>query len=169
MSPLKSIHHQQLDLLNAEAAASCRLRKNLNLHPVLEDSIQRLFNAMQPGTYVRPHRHARPDGWELMLVVRGAFSILIFEEDGRVRERVDLAPASDHLAVEIPAYTWHTVVVTARDTVMFEVKPGPYTPVTDKDFAPWAPAEGEPGLERWLRWYEIAQPGCGFPAGMEKT
>ena len=38
-----------------------RGRLNLNLHPRLEDPIQRLLNAGSPGTYVRPHRH-RPAG-----------------------------------------------------------------------------------------------------------
>ena len=34
--------------LSAEAARSPRRRKNLNVHPVLEDPVQRLFNALEP-------------------------------------------------------------------------------------------------------------------------
>ena len=44
--------------LSAEAARSPRRRKNLNVHPVLEDPVQRLFNALEPGTYACSHRHA---------------------------------------------------------------------------------------------------------------
>ena len=36
------------------------------------------------------------------------------------------------------------------DTVVFEVKPGPYQPTSDKDFAPWAPAEGGPDAPAYL-------------------
>lgn len=159
MDVLKTISDKQLLRLMGEAAASPRLRKNLNVHRDLEDPIQRLFNAMEPGTYVRPHRHARPDGWELMLAVRGAFSIITFDEKGTVLERIDLSAAGGDMAVEIPPYTWHAVVVLAPETVMFEVKPGPYRPVEDKDFAAWAPEEGDPDAERVVAWYEVAKPG----------
>ena len=32
----------------------------------------------------------------------------------------------------------------------YEVKPGPYSAANDKDFAPWAPREGEPGVAAYL-------------------
>jgi cupin fold WbuC family metalloprotein len=164
MSDLKIITEKQLYRLSGEAAASPRLRKNLNLHPVLEDPVQRLFNAMEPGTYVRPHRHARASGWELMMAVRGAFSILVFDGDGTVLERQDLSAAGGTVAAEIPAGTWHAVVVLAPETVMFEVKPGPYLAVDDKDFATWAPLEGSPATETFVDWYETARNGDRPPA-----
>ncbi|WP_367026138.1 WbuC family cupin fold metalloprotein [Methylococcus sp. ANG] len=145
--------------LSEEAARSARLRKNLNVHPVLEDPVQRLFNAMEPGTYARPHRHSRPDGWELMVVVRGAFSVLRFDDHGRVVERVDLRADGGDCAVEIPAGSWHTVVSRLPGTVMFEVKPGPYSPIADKDFAAWAPEEGSADATALVRRLESAQPG----------
>jgi cupin fold WbuC family metalloprotein len=144
-----------LNHLSAEAARSPRRRKNLNVHPVLEDPIQRLFNAMEPGTYARPHRHARDNGWEFMIVVRGAFALLRFDDDGRLLARADLRAG----AVEIPAHAWHSAVSLAPGTILFEVKPGPYSPIDDKDFAAWAPPEGDPRAPGWVRWFEIAQPG----------
>lgn len=163
MTFAKTIDAPDLQALSATAAASPRLRKNLNLHPVLEDPVQRLFNALVPGTYVRPHRHDRADGWELMLAVRGAFSILIFDDAGVVLKRIDLAATGGTVAVEIPARTWHAAVVMAPDTVMFEVKPGPYRAVEDKDFATWAPLESEAATERFVAWYTQAQPGEAPP------
>src|SRR5690554_1738604 len=123
MDVLKTISDKQLIRLMGEASASPRLRKNLNIHSDYDDPIQRLFNAMEPGTYVRPHRHARPNGWELMLAVRGAFSIISFDDKGTVLERIDLSAAGGDIAAEIPPYTWHAIVVLAPETVMFEVKP----------------------------------------------
>ena len=38
----------------------------------------------------------------------------------------------------------HTFFALQRDTVLFEVKPGPYEMQTDKDFASFAPAEESP-------------------------
>lgn len=155
---LRIITDAELAALSEGARSSVRLRKNLNIHPVLEDPVQRLFNAMEPGTYVRPHRHARSDGWELMLAVRGAFSLLAFDDAGKVLARADIIAGADAAAVEIPAYTWHAAVVTAPGTVMFEVKPGPYSALDDKAFAPWAPTEGEPAATEFVRWYETARP-----------
>ncbi|MEW6037931.1 MAG: WbuC family cupin fold metalloprotein [Pseudomonadota bacterium] len=156
---LKLVTAAMLSGLSEEAARSARLRKNLNVHPVLEDPVQRLFNALEPGTYARPHRHSRPDGWELMVVVRGAFSVLRFDDHGRVAERVDLRAKGGDCAVEIPAGAWHAVVSREAGTVMFEVKPGPYSPVADKDFAAWAPEEGSADAAALLRRLESAQPG----------
>jgi len=160
VSRLTIISGERIEQLSGTAAASPRRRQNLNVHPVLEDPIQRLFNAMEPGTYVRPHRHARDLGWELMMAARGAFSILTFDDDGTVLERADLGAATGQsLAAEIPPFTWHAVVVTAPGTVMFEVKPGPYCPVSDKHFAAWAPEEGDPAAEHYVTWYGRARPG----------
>jgi cupin fold WbuC family metalloprotein len=145
--------------LTREARRSPRLRKNLNVHPVLEDAIQRLFHAMEPDTYVRPHRHARPTGWELMVAVRGAFSVLRFNAAGTVQDRADLRAGDGDCAVEIPAYAWHSVVSLEPGTVMFEVKPGPYSPLEDKEFAAWAPSEGDSLTPAWTHWFAVARPG----------
>jgi cupin fold WbuC family metalloprotein len=159
MTPMRIITKSELDGLSQIAADSPRRRRNLNLHPVLDDPVQRLFNAMEPPTYVRPHRHARPEGWELMMALRGAFSILNFDAEGCVTARVDLRARGESVVAEIPAYTWHAVVVLEPGTVMFEVKPGPYSPVDDKDFAGWAPLEGDADAGSFVDWYRRALPG----------
>lgn len=164
MLKLATISEARLSQLSGEAAGRPRRRLNLNLHPRLDDPIQRLFNAMEPGTYVRPHRHARDHGWELMLRLRGAFSILLFDDLGTVVERVDLGTGAGVAAVEIPPYAWHALVVLEPGTLMFEVKPGPYSAVEDKDFASWAPAEGAATTGLFVAWYAQAQPGAVPPA-----
>lgn len=154
-----TITHEAITTLSEVARQDPRLRKNLNVHPQLNDPVQRMFNAMEPGTYVRAHRHARDNGWELMMCLQGSFSILIFDEEGRVLERVDLHGETGVKAVEIPAYSWHAVVAHECGTVMFEVKPGPYSPIEDKDFASWAPAENQPESSQAMSWYADAKIG----------
>jgi len=135
----------------ALSRGSGRRRANLNLHPTLDDPIQRFLNVLQPDSYVRPHRH-EADRFELFLVLAGRAAAILFDAAGAVIETVALAPDATR-AVEIPGGRWHTLLALAPDTVLFEVKPGPYRPLTDKDFASWAPAEGDPAaaaaLERW--------------------
>jgi cupin fold WbuC family metalloprotein len=117
-----------------------RRRANLNIHPRLDDPIQRMFNVLQPGSYVRPHCH-EPERWELFVILRGRAGVLVFGLDAAVAATIVLDP-KEVTAVEIPGGSWHTVLALAPDTVLFEVKPGPFRPLEDKDFAPWAPAEG---------------------------
>lgn len=157
------ITHQELQEVSEHAGGLPRLRKNLNVHASLDAPVQRLFNAMEPGTYIRPHRHARPNGWELMLAIHGRFAILLFNDQGKVADRFELSPLSGPVAVEIPANAWHTVVSLESGTVMFEIKEGPYTPVEDKDFAPWSPQETEIRAQTLLAWWTTAKPGESPP------
>jgi cupin fold WbuC family metalloprotein len=59
-----------------------------NLHPELSDPVQRLAIAMEPGTYVRPHRH--PHTFELLTALSGRFLVLNFDDNGNVTQRVVL-------------------------------------------------------------------------------
>lgn len=168
MAAIKRIDADDLETLIAQAAASPRRRRNLNLHESLDDPVQRFLNDFEPGTYVRPHRHA--DKWELFALIQGAAAVLTFDDEGRVRERVELNAGVGARVVEIPAGAWHTLVSLASATILLEVKPGPYEPSAPAEFAPWAPAEGELGaaaLEQRLR---TAQTGAGVatarPAGL---
>ena len=61
---VKFITDETLTSLTQQAKQSPRLRMNYNFHSELEDPVQRLCNAMEPGTYVRPHRHAQR--WEFL-------------------------------------------------------------------------------------------------------
>ncbi|UCH53693.1 MAG: WbuC family cupin fold metalloprotein [Pseudomonadota bacterium] len=161
---MRILTQDQLAKLSAEAASSARRRKNLNLHPQLSDPIQRLCNAFEPGTYVRPHRHAGSDRWELFMALMGAAVVLTFDDAGVVRERVVIAANGANRGIEIPAGAWHALAALTVGTVLFEVKPGPYSPLTDKDFAPWAPPENEASCSQFERWYRNAQPGDRPPA-----
>ncbi|MBI5165767.1 MAG: WbuC family cupin fold metalloprotein [Magnetospirillum sp.] len=120
---MKTISTPDLAALSAQAAARPRQRINLNLHAVLEDPIQRLVNALEPGTYIRPHRHG-PGVWEAFILLRGRAAVLTFDEDGRVAERVELA-ADGVVVAELAEGTRHTIVSLAPDTAVFEIKPGP--------------------------------------------
>ncbi len=155
---MRIIDRPALEDLSRKAAGRERLRLNLNVHRELSDPVQRLFNAVEPGTYVRPHRHA-PDRWELFVILRGRAVVLEFDERGTVLERCELAPQGPGLAVEIPGGTWHTVAALEPETLLFEVKPGPYAPLRDKDFAPWAPPEGRPEAAGLQAWFRRAAPG----------
>lgn len=148
--------------LLAQAQASPRGRKNLNWHEPQSDAIQRFFNLMLAGTYVRPHRHSLQNRWELTLLLDGTVDLLSFDDQGLLLSRETLSGDATR-AVEVPPQTWHSYVVRAGSALLFEVKQGPYDAGQDKRFADWAPAEHEPGAERMLQWLLHANPGDRAP------
>ena len=156
---LKLLDKKLLDSLISEAAGLPRRRKNLNLHQSLEDPSQKLFNAMQADSYVQPHRHPEPEKTELLIAVRGRFAALIFDEQGSVTERIEFAPGGEIFGAEIRPNTWHTVIALEDGSVFLEVKQGPYAPLSDKDFAGWAPVENAPGVSQYMQWLRQAKPG----------
>ena len=161
---LTIIDTDMLTGLSETAKSLPRLRKNHNVHTDLNDPVQRLFNAMEPGTYVRPHRHQGGNRWEFFQIVSGRAAVLTFNEQGVLLEKVELNCRGPRVAVEIPGNTWHTIVSLECGTVLFEIKQGPYQAVTDKDFAAWAPLEGEPGASRLVSWFAEADAGDVWPS-----
>lgn len=156
---MKIIDSALLDATQQRARQSVRLRANHNLHPELTDPIQRMLNAFEPGTYVRPHRHANPDRWELFLILRGALDLLTFDDHGRVTARVALQTHGPVMGFEIPPAAWHSVVCKETGTMVYESKTGPYLPLPEQDVGIWAPAEGQPACATFLSWLNQAQVG----------
>ncbi len=156
---MKVITSSELDQLSDLARGTKRLRCNLNLHASYDDPCQRLFNAVEPGTYIRPHRHTDPPKPETFVLIRGRLAILIFNDDGEVTESILLDQREEIIAVDVPQGIWHTALSLSPGTIFFETKPGPYMPLSDKDFAPWAPAEGDPAVDAFLAELYLSGPG----------
>lgn len=157
---VKKFTAQDLQQLSTLARETARNRINRNIHEQLDDGIQRLFNALEPDTYVQPHCHDA-DRWEYFQILQGAGMILLFSQTGQLMQRF-LLSTDQTLAVEIPGACIHTIVSLQSGTVLFELKPGPYTANTDKNFAPWAPQEGQDQCPLFLNWFKTAQIG-NFP------
>jgi cupin fold WbuC family metalloprotein len=130
--------------------ASDRQRMILPFHKSHEDPLHRMLNALQPGTYVQPHRHLSTPKAEVFVVLAGAIDMLIFEEDGRIAQAARLEAGGAKFAVDVSPGIYHSFIARSQDTLLYEVKSGPYEALTDKDFAPWAPAEGTGEVPRFL-------------------
>ncbi|MFZ2948567.1 MAG: WbuC family cupin fold metalloprotein, partial [Desulfuromonadaceae bacterium] len=87
--------------VSAEARQNPRLRRNHNFHPSDESRCHRLLNAIEPGSYIRPHRHLDPEKDEAFILLSGSLGIVIFTEDGGVAETVVLSHPGGNLAVDI--------------------------------------------------------------------
>jgi cupin fold WbuC family metalloprotein len=152
---MKRISIEQLDALGRQALESPRQRMNRNLHGELDDPVQRLAIAMEPGTYIRPHHHRQT--WELLTALCGRFVVLNFDDSGRVAERAVLG--QDASVIETPAGAWHAVLSLDSGGVIFEVKQGPYAPFSEADFAPWSPAADTQESRALMSWFASAAVG----------
>ena len=125
------INNTLLDTITEKAKTSPRLRMNFNLHDSLDSPVQRLMNALEPGTELPIHRHRHTD--ETYIVLRGAIKVFLYNDDKTLKEQVLLNPCDGEYGINIPAGQFHTVEVLEKGTVIFEVKEGPYTPLGDED------------------------------------
>lgn len=148
---MKIIDKALLDRTTEQARKESRLRKNYNLHERLWDPVNRLLNALEPGTYVPAHRHSHPAKDETIVVLRGSIVSVIFDVAGNIIERAVIDPTHGVYGFDIPAGQWHGLLVKESGTVVFEVKKGPFTPLTEEDIAPWTPrTDDKEGITRYL-------------------
>ena len=145
---IQLLNQHLFETLIERAHQSPRLRTNHNFHATMEENPHRFLNVMLRGTYVTPHRHTTPPKAESFVVLAGRVAVFTFDDSGEITGTWILGGAQP--GIDIAAGVWHTLAVLSTEAVCFEVKPGPYTPATDKDFAPWAPHEGESGAAKYL-------------------
>ena len=85
---MKKITKEIVDQLALEAAMTPRKRKNLNYHTDYADTLQRMLNAMQPGTYIQPHRHKDPDKREAFILLSGKIVVVEFDDQGAIVDHI---------------------------------------------------------------------------------
>lgn len=90
----------------------------------------------------------------MLILQSGCADILTVSGTGEALRRIRLDRGSP--VIEIPMAEWHTCVVHAPDTVIMEIKPGPYRP---NEFADWAPEEGSDRAAEFVEWATHADIG----------
>jgi cupin fold WbuC family metalloprotein len=158
----RTISRTLIQDLETKAESSARLRTNHNFHESGDALVQRLLIQLRRGTYIRPHRHFELNKWEMTLVIAGEVEIVLFADDGTLRERLHVGAGGDILGLELPPDTWHSYVPLTTQATFFEIKEGPYDAARMSQFAPWSPAEGEVQVPAYLDWMENGAPGSRF-------
>jgi cupin fold WbuC family metalloprotein len=151
---MKLFSHDYLSDLTLQAKISGRLRQHRNVHQSFQDPCQRLFNAIEPGSYIRPHRHSSDPRDELLVAIRGLMALITFDDRGTVKDVLRLGtekygPATCP-AAEVPSDVWHTVIALESGCVLLETKAGPFDPNQPKELAQWAPDESGPNAKQYL-------------------
>ncbi len=148
---MKIIDQTLLDEVTEQAKKSPRRRMNYNFHDELDDPINRLINAMEPDTYLRPHRHLNPDKDESFLILRGKAALFIFDNYGTITNQLILDPLAGVYGTDIKAGVWHGLLVLESGTVLYEAKAGPFAPLSPDNFAGWSPEpENKEEVKKYL-------------------
>lgn len=154
---MKLITSHLFNELLVQAGSNARKRTNHNIHESAADPVQRLFIAARLGSYFRPHRHTLKS--EFALVIRGLFDLLVFDDEGRLTERIIIGPGANVFAFDMPPNIWHAWIPRADESVFFETKQGPYDAETAAEFAPWSPVEGAPEVKAFFARLQNARVG----------
>ncbi len=114
------------------------------------DRVQVMLNAVEPDSYVRPHKHECPDKLEIVQAVCGRIAVVCYDDAGGVVKIVVSDSSSADNVVSIPAGTWHSMVSLESGSVMLEIIEGPYDAGTHKKFAEWSFDEYTDDARRFL-------------------
>jgi len=141
--------------LTDSAKKNLRRRKNCNIHSSYGDPCQRIFNSIEPDSYIRPHRHSEDKKDELLIAIRGLMALVIFDDIGVIQsvfrfgsEKFGISMAS---GIEVPSSLWHSVVALEHGSVLLEIKAGPFDASKAKELAEWAPEEATPEASLYHR------------------
>ena len=149
---MKIIDTHLLNETTERAKKSPRLRMNYNFHETPDDPVNRLLNALEPDTYLRPHRHCNPDKNEIFLLLRGKVAVFLFDDIGRITDTILLDPQKGYYGGEIQSGIWHGLLVLESGTVIYEIKEGPFAPLKPENMAPWSPSTDDTkGIEAYLK------------------
>lgn len=130
------IDNSLLDQITAQAKSSLRLRQNYDLRDSVEDTSQRMLNAIEPGTVIPIHRHTMTS--EDVIILRGRAEEVFFDGQGRETGRWLLTPGGAEPgstpAIHVPIGQYHTCQSLEHGTVIFEFKNTKYDPEGTEDF-----------------------------------
>ena len=149
---IRTISQAMIDDLIVQAEQSPRKRTIYRLHEHAEP-VQRMINALVPGTYTPPHKHENPDKVEFFSILVGTIAVMQFAEDGTVEQVFELDATGPLRIADIAPRTYHALVALEPSAVV-EIIQGPYDARTHKQFAPWSPAEDSPDAAAYLRQLE---------------
>lgn len=110
-------------------------------HKSASDRLHRMLNVIQTDSYIRPHSHEAQEKSESIIVLQGGICYITFDHYGTILSHQNIVANTDIFGVDSQPNVIHSFFALKEDTVIFEVKAGPYIKALDKGFADWAPEE----------------------------
>ena len=90
------------------------------------------------------------------MAIRGSFSLITFDDHGNFVRSSSFGSElyadelCSNVGVEIPPDVWHTVIAKQENSILLEVKEGPFVSDDSKEIALWAPQDGSAEVDSFL-------------------
>lgn len=136
---MRSVDIHLIEELIHQAQRSPRKRAHFLLHKH-SDPVQRLVNAIAPGSYVPPHKHENPDKIELFTILKGSVAALKFTPGGKIDKIYLLEENGPMKIVDIRPRIYHSFIAL-EPSALLEIIQSPYNEKTHKHWPSWAPKE----------------------------
>ncbi|AHF64340.1 hypothetical protein Syncc8109_1996 [Synechococcus sp. WH 8109] len=94
---------------------------------------------------MRLHSHQQNGpgtGFEFFLMLQGTIGLLLFNSEGDIQQQLHHSAKGPTHGIEIAKGRSSTPVALEADSVIFELKQGPYQPSQDEDFFNFFPKVG---------------------------
>jgi cupin fold WbuC family metalloprotein len=141
--PIATIGSADIELLRNAVSRTPKRRARINAHPGHDDALHEMIIAIEPGSYIRPHRHHGKS--EAFHIIEGNVDIVVFSEDGAIAEIVSLGekggPRPFYYRMSEPHF--HTLIIRSDLLIVHEITNGPFRPEGTL-YAAFAPAEDDP-------------------------
>jgi len=148
--PVSAFDAKMIDALAQAARVAPRKRCRICFHPSNSDLLHEMLIALSRETYVRPHRHHGKS--ESFHMIKGALTVLIFNESGEITQSIDLdepgTGGTFYYRLSAPLY--HMVIPRSDVVVFHETTNGPFSP-DSTDFADWSPVEGSEDVPEFIK------------------
>jgi cupin fold WbuC family metalloprotein len=140
--PIATIGAEDIEVLRQAVRNTPKRRVRINAHPGSDDELHEMIIAIEPGSYIRPHKH--PGKSEAFHIIEGQVDIVVFSEAGEVERIVSLAAKGGrhpfYYRMSTPHF--HTLIIRSDLLVVHEITNGPFLP-TGTIYAAFAPEEGD--------------------------
>lgn len=134
-----SFSQKDVDELKQKAMRSPDGRYRYCFHEKGSQGMQEMVFALDRSNYLRPHKHA--DEPETQLILDGGMLLLLFDEEGTVRDIVEAGRGKNTL-LRIDKSLYHMNLPLTEQVVIYEVRNGGFHDGTNA-FPGWAPEAGK--------------------------
>jgi len=140
--PIATIGAEEIAVLRQAVRNTPKRRVRINAHPGSDDELHEMIIAIEPGSYIRPHKH--PGKSEAFHIIEGQVDIVVFSEAGEVERIVSLAAKGGRYPFYYRMSTphFHTLIIRSDLLVVHEITNGPFLP-TGTVYAAFAPEESD--------------------------
>lgn len=136
--PISEIGRDEIEVLRAAVGATQKRRARINAHPDSSDALHEMMIAIEPGSYIRPHKH--PAKSESFHIIEGEVDIIVLDDTGDIRRIVSLGDKDSGKAFyyRMSQPFFHTLIIRSPLLIMHEITNGPFRPegTVFADFAP---------------------------------